>query len=112
MLKVGGIWVSPIEVENALLQHPAVLECGVIARSDHDELVKPFAFIVPRTGFVAGSQLERELDQFVRSVLAAYKRPRWFRFVSELPKTATGKVQRYKLREAAGTESSPETAVG
>ena len=101
MLKVGGIWVSPFEVENALLEYPDVLECGVASRTDHDGLVKPFAFVVVRDGIVPGPNLERDLQQFVRTKLAEYKRPRWISFLGELPKTATGKIQRYKLREAA-----------
>jgi benzoate-CoA ligase family protein len=101
MLKVGGIWVSPIEVENALLEHPAVQECGVGARADHDGLLKPYAFVVPKAGRSRTPELAAELQQFVRLRLAEYKRPRWVEFIDELPKTATGKVQRYKLRERA-----------
>jgi benzoate-CoA ligase family protein len=101
MLKVGGIWVSPIEVENALLEHPTVQECGVGARADHDGLLKPYAFVVLRVGQSRTPELAAELQQFVRSRLADYKRPRWVEFIDELPKTATGKVQRYKLRERA-----------
>jgi benzoate-CoA ligase family protein len=99
MLKVGGIWVSPVEVENVMIDHPAVLECGVCGREDHDGLVKPHAFVVLREAGAARPDLAVELQQFVRSRLAEYKRPRWVEFISELPKTATGKVQRYKLRE-------------
>jgi benzoate-CoA ligase len=98
MLKVGGIWVSPIEVENALVAHPAVLECGVVGREDRDGLVKPVAFVALRPGHDATPQLGQALQQFVRERLAEYKRPRWVEFVSELPKTATGKIQRFKLR--------------
>jgi benzoate-CoA ligase len=101
MLKVGGLWVSPIEVENALIGHPAVQECGVVGREDHDTLVKPMAFVVLRPGHDATAPLAVELQQFVRSRLAEYKRPRWVAFVAELPKTATGKIQRYRLRELA-----------
>jgi benzoate-CoA ligase family protein len=99
MLKVGGIWVSPIEVENALVEHPAVLEAGVVGREDHDQLTKPLAYVVPRAGVDGTPELARELQEFVRSKLADYKRPRWVEFVPELPKTATGKTQRFKLRE-------------
>jgi acyl-coenzyme A synthetase/AMP-(fatty) acid ligase len=98
MLKVGGLWVSPIEVENALVAHPAVLECGVVGREDHDTLVKPMAFVVLREGVTATPALAKELQQFVRERLAEYKRPRWVEFLSELPKTATGKIQRFRLR--------------
>jgi benzoate-CoA ligase len=98
MLKVGGLWVSPIEVENALVAHPAVLECGVVGREDHDGLVKPMAFVAVRPGHAATRELAQALQQFVRERLAEYKRPRWVEFVAELPKTATGKIQRFKLR--------------
>ena len=104
MLKVGGLWVSPIEVENALVAHTAVAECAVVGREDHDGLVKPIAFVVVRDGFVASPELAQDLQQFVRERLAEYKRPRWVEFVVELPKTATGKIQRFKLR-ARGTRS-------
>ena len=112
MLKVGGQWVSPAEVESALVAHPAVLECGVVGREDPDALVKPMAFVVLRDSAAgaggAGDQAElaRELQQFVRERLADYKRPRWVAFVPELPKTATGKIQRFRLRKIAG-ESNP-----
>lgn len=98
MLKVGGIWVSPIEVENALVEHAAVLEAGVVGREDQDRLVKPLAYVVLRPGVSGSDALARELQDFVRGRLAEYKRPRWVEFVAELPKTATGKTQRFKLR--------------
>jgi benzoate-CoA ligase len=98
MLKVGGIWVSPVEVENALVEHTVVQECGVVGREDHDRLVKPLAYVVLREGVQGSPELARELQEFVRSRLAEYKRPRWVEFVPELPKTATGKTQRFKLR--------------
>jgi benzoate-CoA ligase family protein len=101
MMKVGGIWVSPIEVENALIEHAAVQECGVGSRADHDGLLKPYAFVVLKNGKAGTPELAAELQQFVRMRLAEYKRPRWVEFIDELPKTATGKVQRYKLRERA-----------
>jgi len=99
MLKVGGIWVSPIEVEHALVQHPSVLEAAVIGREDQDGLVKPKAFIVLKQGVAPKSRLEQELKAFVKDRLAVYKYPRWISFIEELPKTATGKIQRFKLRE-------------
>jgi benzoate-CoA ligase family protein len=99
MLKVGGLWVSPIEVENALVAHPAVRECGVVAREDGDRLTKPAAFVVLQADVAATPALAKELQDFVRARLAEYKRPRWVEFVPELPKTATGKIQRFKLRE-------------
>jgi benzoate-CoA ligase len=101
MLKVGGIWVSPIEVENALIEHPAVLEAGVVGREDQDRLVKPLAYVVCAAGQSPTPELARELQDFVRSRLAEYKRPRWVEFVTELPKTGTGKTQRFKLRQQA-----------
>jgi benzoate-CoA ligase len=101
MLKVGGIWVSPVEVENALVEHPAVLEAGVVGKADQDGLVKPLAYVAVRAEVQGTPELARELQDHVRSRLAEYKRPRWVEFVTELPKTATGKTQRFKLREQA-----------
>jgi benzoate-CoA ligase family protein len=98
MLKVGGIWVSPVEVENTLIGHPAVFEAAVVGREDTDQLVKPKAFVVLKEGHAASGALETELKGFVKDKIAPYKYPRWIEFVSELPKTATGKIQRYKLR--------------
>ena len=99
MMKVGGLWVSPVEVENALIEHPAVRECGVVARDDGDKLTKPAAFVVLQDGVEGTPEVARELQDFVRCRLAEYKRPRWVDFVPELPKTATGKIQRFKLRD-------------
>jgi benzoate-CoA ligase family protein len=101
MLKVGGIWVSPIEVESALIEHPAVLETAVVGREDADELLKPMAYVVLKDATAAGDALVEELQAFVKDRLAHYKCPRWIAFVPELPKTATGKIQRYRLRERA-----------
>ena len=101
MLKVGGLWVSPVEVENALIGHASVLECGVVGHEDHDGLVKPMAFVVLRAGVDGSPQLAKELQQHVRERLAEYKRPRWVEFLAELPKTATGKIQRFQLRALA-----------
>jgi len=101
MLKVGGLWVSPVEVENALIEHPAVQECGVVGRDDRDGLTKPAAFVVLKSAEQASPALASELQQFVRQRLAEYKRPRWVEFIPELPKTATGKIQRYRLRESS-----------
>lgn len=100
MMKVGGLWVSPIEVEHALVQHTAVQECAVVAREDHDTLIKPAAFVVVKSGHEATPELASDLLAHVRSRLADYKRPRWIEFVADLPKTATGKIQRHKLRDA------------
>jgi len=98
MLKVGGQWVSPVEVENALIEHPVVLECGVVGREDRDALIKPAAYVVLRDGLPGSPELAIELQHYVRQRLADYKRPRWVEFISELPKTPTGKIQRFKLR--------------
>ena len=101
MLKVGGIWVSPAEVEHTLLEHPAVLGCGVVGREDQDALVKPIAYVVLRDGMKPSAELALDLQQFARTRLAMYKRPRWIEFIDALPTTATGKIQRFKLRELA-----------
>jgi len=106
LLKVGGQWVSPMEVENALLAHPDVLECGVVGREDRDALIKPAAFVVLRAGVEVTATRASELENFVRGRLADFKRPRWVTFLPELPKTATGKIQRFKLRELAQIESA------
>jgi benzoate-CoA ligase len=98
MLKVSGIYVSPAEVEAAMITHPAVLEVAVVGREDQDDLVKPVAYVVLRSGVDASEALALELKLHVKSLLAPYKYPRWVEFVDELPKTATGKIQRYKLR--------------
>jgi acyl-coenzyme A synthetase/AMP-(fatty) acid ligase len=113
MMKVGGIWTSPVEIESRLMEHPAVLEAAVVGRADDNELLKPEAWIVLRDAAAAGderrSALERELLAHVKAGLAPYKYPRWWRFVGELPKTATGKIQRYKLR-AGGGSAAPQGA--
>ncbi len=101
MIKAGGMWVSPAEVEAALAAHPAVVEAGVVGAEDKDELVKPLAFVVLARGHAASAALDAELKTFVKERLALYKYPRWIVFVDELPKTATGKIQRFKLREIA-----------
>ena len=98
MVKVSGVWVSPIEIERLLSDHTAVQEVAVVFRCDADELAKPAAYIVLRSGYEAGPQLALELQEFVLSRLPVYKRPRWIEFMEELPKTATGKVQRFKLK--------------
>jgi benzoate-CoA ligase len=98
MLKVGGIYVSPVEVESALGAHEAVLEAAVIGREDADRLVKPMAFVVLKPGRDRTDTLADELRQHVKLHLAPFKYPRWIEFLDELPKTATGKIQRFKLR--------------
>jgi len=99
MLKCSGVWVSPIEIESVLIEHPVVLEAAVIGREDHDQLLKPVACVVLKNGTSGSPDLARELQEFVVSRLPVFKRPRWVEFFDELPKTATGKLQRYKLRE-------------
>jgi len=96
MLRVSGQWVSPVEVENALVGHPGVLEAAVVGHQDTDSLIKPKAYIVLSGG--ASNVSEESLRNFLRGKLAGYKCPRWFEFVNELPKTPTGKIQRFKLR--------------
>ena len=98
MFKVSGIWVSPFEVEQALSSHPAVLESAVVAERDDDELEKPKAYIVLKTG-----QSIEDLDNlkdFVKEKIGKWKYPRWVDVVDDLPKTATGKIQRFKLRSS------------
>ncbi len=99
MLKVGGIYVSPFEVEAALVTHSAVLEAAVIGRADENKLIKPKAFVVLKPGQNAAAGLDETLKVHVKDRLAPYKYPRWIEFVPELPKTATGKIQRFKLRQ-------------
>ena len=98
MLKVGGIWVSPIEVEETLMAHPAVFQAAVVAKNDANNLVKPKAFIVLKEGYEPCEVLEKEIQLFVKNSIAPYKFPRWIEFVPALPMTDTGKIQRYKLR--------------
>jgi benzoate-CoA ligase len=96
MLKVSGIYVSPFEVEATLMQHPAVLEAAVIGTQDAEGLTKTKAFVVLKDG---ASATDEELKLFVKERLAPYKYPRLIEFLAELPKTATGKIQRFRLRE-------------
>jgi benzoate-CoA ligase family protein len=104
MMKVSGMWVSPGEVENALLGHPAIAECAVVGQSDALGLVRPVAFIVLRAGLTSpAGGLDSEINGWLHTRLVGFKCPHEFRFVPELPKTATGKIQRFLLRS-----SSPE----
>ncbi|HYM50707.1 MAG TPA: benzoate-CoA ligase family protein, partial [Candidatus Limnocylindrales bacterium] len=89
---------SPVEIENTLIEHDAVQEAAVVPRKDQDGLDKPLAFVVLKAGAQPSEALARELQEYVRSKIAEYKRPRWIEFVPELPKTATGKTQRFRLR--------------
>ena len=102
MLKVSGVYVSPFEVEATIVQHPAVLEAAVIGAPDADGLTKTKAFVVLRAGAEVG---DAELKAFVKDRLAPYKYPRAIEFIAELPKTATGKIQRFKLREREADRS-------
>jgi benzoate-CoA ligase family protein len=99
VFKVNGLWLSPAEVESALIMHPAVREAAVVARKDKDGLTKAAAFVVLNTEFAPSEQLAQELQEMVGEQIGGYKRPRWIEFLAEIPKTATGKLQRFKLRE-------------
>jgi 4-hydroxybenzoate-CoA ligase len=98
MFKVSGIWVSPFEVESALITHPSVFEAAVIGKEDTDGLIKPKAFVVLKSGVVVDDQLYEDLKAHVKAHAGAWKYPRWVDVRTELPKTATGKIQRFKLR--------------
>lgn len=100
MFKVSGIWVSPFEVESALITHPAVLEAAVIPEADPEGLLKPKAFVVLRPG-AKTTDLQEMLKEHVKQKIGPWKYPRWIDVVESLPKTATGKIQRFKLREGA-----------
>jgi benzoate-CoA ligase family protein len=110
MFRVSGQWVSPIEIEHTLIEHPCVLEAAVIAFEEQTGIHTPMAFVVLRNGYAGGVELARELQDFVKQRITPYKYPRHIEFLSELPKTAAGKVTRYKLREmsrrGAGTQAS------
>jgi benzoate-CoA ligase len=99
MLKVSGQYVSPFEVEATLVKHPAVLEAAVIGAPDENGLTRSKAFVVLKDGRAGSPELEAELKAFVKGELAPHKYPRSIQFISELPKTATGKIQRFRLRE-------------
>jgi 4-hydroxybenzoate-CoA ligase len=99
MFKVSGIWVSPFEVEAALVSHEAVLEAAVVPAEDAEGLVKPKAFIVLKNGGVPSDALNETLRDHVKNAIGPWKYPRWIEIVDSLPKTATGKIQRFKLRE-------------
>lgn len=97
MFKVSGIWVSPFEVEQALLSHPNVQEAAVVAGKDENDLEKPKAFVVLKDKTIAAKTTE-DLKQHVKAQVGAWKYPRWIEVVDDLPKTTTGKIQRFKLR--------------
>ena len=106
LMKVSGMAVWPTDVEAILQGHPAVLESGVAAAADEEGLVKPYAYIVLKDGHKPSPELARELQEFVRKGAAPYKYPRWVEFVDALPKTATGKIKRYQLREMAAAKTA------
>ena len=113
MLKVGGQYVSPFEVEGALQSHPDVLEAAVVAWPDEEQLIKPKAFVVLKSGDNGGEELARALQDYCKLRLAPYKYPRWIEFRPDLPKTATGKIQRFKLRaERAHDPEKQDPVVG
>ncbi len=95
MLRVGGEWVSPAEVEGTLIEHASVLEAAVVGERDASDIVRPIAFVIAAPGATVDDE---ELTAWCRDRLAGYKRPKRYEIVTELPKTATGKIQRYKLR--------------
>jgi benzoate-CoA ligase family protein len=99
MLKVSGVWVSPFEVEEALIAHPAVLEAAVVGKEDRDGLVKPRAFVVLNNQPEDPGALTEQLKDHVKQRIGVWKYPRWIEFVENLPKTATGKIQRFRLRD-------------
>ena len=99
MLKVGGVWCSPVEIESRLVEHPKVFEAAVVGRADDDDLIKPEAYIVLRDAGDASDAMANELSTHCQDGLARYKYPRWIHFVDDLPKTATGKIQRFQLRK-------------
>ncbi len=110
LFKVGGKWVAPAEVEQALLANEAVWECAVIGADDEDGLIKPFAFIVANIGQTPGPALEAELREYVKNELAPYKYPRWIEFVDELPKGPSGIILRYRLRDRLKQSQSRRVA--
>jgi len=105
VFKVHGLWLSPAEVESALITHPAVREAAVVARVDADGLTKAAAYVVLSPETLPGDQLASELQEMVGKKIGGYKRPHWIEFLPEIPKTATGKLQRFKLRELQERQS-------
>ncbi|MBN1308237.1 MAG: AMP-binding protein, partial [Chitinispirillaceae bacterium] len=106
MIKVSGLYVSPAEVESILMSHASVLESGVVGVFDHEGLMKPCAYVVLKNKFDASDALAEELKKYVKSQTLPHKYPRTIHFVEELPKTATGKIQRFKLREMAAKSAA------
>jgi benzoate-CoA ligase len=106
MMKVGGIWVSPIEVESCIISHDAVLECAVVEDRDDENLVKPHAYVILNKGYKASEELSKELKEYVKKNIAHYKYPRWITFVDDLPKTVTGKIKRFVLKKDGQDEAA------
>ena len=101
MLRVGGEWVSPVEVESTLIEHEQVLEAAVVGRPDEVGITRPIAYVIPAPSADGDAEaLASALTTWCRDRLAGYKRPKHYEIVAELPKTATGKIQRFKLRDA------------
>ena len=98
MLRVGGKWLAPREVEKTINQHPAVAESAVVGYKDKDELIKPYAFVVLKVDAQPSDNLKEDIKQFVRDRIAAYKYPRWIEFIENIPKTDGGKIQRFVLQ--------------
>ena len=109
MMKVGGMWCSPTEIESQLVAHPQVLEAAVAGIPDANGLIKPEAWVVLRDGVAPSESLAAELMARCKDHLAPYKFPRRVHFTADLPKTATGKIQRYRLRSSAGQAARPIT---
>jgi benzoate-CoA ligase len=99
MLRVGGKWLAPQEVESTLNQHRAVTESAVVGYKDGDELIKPYAFVVLKQGMSGSERLETEIKAFVKDRIASYKYPRWIEFIESIPKTSSGKIKRFLLEE-------------
>jgi 4-hydroxybenzoate-CoA ligase len=101
MFKVSGLWVSPFDVESALITHPSVLEAAVVAKEDGDGLLRPKAYITLKDGAKVedAGPLREALKEHVKQQIGMWKYPRWIEIVDSLPKTATGKIQRFKLRD-------------
>jgi benzoate-CoA ligase len=104
MMKVSGLFVSPAEVEAVLVAHDDVLEAAVVGAPDPDGLIRPKAFVVTKPGIIADDGFVHALEQHAKNRLPGFKCPRWIAFLDELPKTATGKIQRFKLREPASSD--------
>lgn len=115
MFKVGGTWCSPFEIEAVLTEHPGVHEAAVVGRADAEGLVKPEAWVVINAQRADPANIERELVNYCKTKLSTYQYPRWFHFISALPKTDTGKIQRFKLRqraiESGGANNSSKAVV-